>query len=307
MNAFAGRTAIVTGAGHGLGRAYARLLAAEGARVLVNNRLRPDDDSRGSADRVVAEITAAGGIAAADHGDAADPASGERMVEAALDLFGRLDILVCNAGVNEAVAFRKQDLADFRRVVEINLFGTVSVAQAAFRAMHAASYGRILLTTSTAGLFGDVGLPAYSASKAAVIGLMRVLALEGARSGILANAIAPYATTRMTETMTPAALHGSFDPDRVAPVAAWLVHERQRRSGEIFIAGAGALRIARVMESRIAVVGDSPDFIEAGVASLEQDARFRAAATAREEFAGFVAALGLGGPHADQDRGGEST
>lgn len=298
MSAFAGRAAIVTGAGHGLGRSYARFLAAQGASVLVNNRLRPGEGSAGSADRVVEEILAEGGIAAADHGDAADPSSGERMVAAALRHFGRLDILICNAGVNEAVAFRKQDLADFRRVVQINLFGTAAVAQAAFRVMHAAGFGRILVTTSTAGLLGDVGLPAYSASKAAVIGLMRVLALEGARRGILANAIAPYATTRMTKALTPPTLHGPFDPDRVAPVAAWLVHERQRRSGEVFIAGAGALRIARVMQSGIAVVDDDPESIESGVAAVERETRFRAAASATADFAEFAAALGLGVPDA---------
>jgi NAD(P)-dependent dehydrogenase (short-subunit alcohol dehydrogenase family) len=296
MSAFAGRAAIVTGAGHGLGRSYARFLAAQGASVLVNNRLRPGEGSAGSADRVVGEILAEGGIAAADHGDAADPSSGERMVAAALRYFGRLDILICNAGVNEAVTFRKQDMADFRRVFEINLFGTAAVAQAAFRVMHAAGFGRILVTTSTAGLLGDVGLPAYSASKAAVIGLMRVLALEGARRGILANAIAPYATTRMTKALTPPTLHGPFDPDRVAPVAAWLVHDRQRRSGEVFIVGAGALRIARVMQSGIAVVDDDPESIESGMAAVERETRFRAAASATADFAEFAAALGLGVP-----------
>lgn len=294
MSAFAGRAAIVTGAGHGLGRAYARLLAAQGAHVLVNNRLRPGEASDGSADRVVDEITAAGGVAAADHGDAADPASGERMVAAALRRFGRLDILICNAGVNEATTFRKQDLADFRRVVEINLFGTAAVAQAAFRVMHAAGFGRILLTTSTAGLFGDLGLPAYSASKAAVIGLMRALALEGARRGIIVNAIAPYATTRMTEALMPPSLHAAFDPDRVAPVAAWLVHERQRRTGQVFVVGGGGLRIAGVTQTRLAPVADDPERIEDAVAAVEGEARTLATVSATDDFAEFAAALGLG-------------
>lgn len=293
MAGFTGRVAIVTGAGKGLGRAYARFLAAHGAAVLVNNRRHPGEEDGGSADRVVAEIAAAGGTAAADHGDAADPDSGRAMVDAALARFGRLDILIANAGINEGIAFRRQRLDDFRRVMEVNFFGTLAVAHAAFRVMYEAGYGRILLTASTAGLYGGYGLPAYSASKAAVIGLMRVLSLEGARAGVLANAISPYATTQMTESLTPASLHAALDPGRVAPVAAWLVGENQRRSGQVFLAGAGALRVARMAESDTLVLPAADRDIEAQVAGLEAVTAYRPMASAQAEFADFVGSLGL--------------
>lgn len=293
MASFTGRAAIVTGAGKGLGRAHARFLAAHGAAVLVNGRRRSGGGQEGSVDRVVEEIRRAGGIADPDYGDAADPGTGARMVEAALAHFGRLDIVIANAGITEAVAFRRQSLDDFRRVMEINFFGALAVVHAAFRVMHSAGYGRILLTTSTAGLYGDAGLPAYSASKAALIGLMRVLSLEGARRGVLANAIAPYATTQMTEALMPAPLHAPLDPDRVAPVAAWLVSERQRRSGDIVICGGGALRVARMMESGSIQVVEDGATLEDQVEAVEAAGPFRPMASAQAEFADFLAALGL--------------
>ena len=293
MPDFAGRVAIVTGAGKGLGRAYARLLAASGASVLVNNRVHAGGECSGSADLVVEEIRRAGGIAAADYRDAADPDAGARMVEAALGQFGRLDILIANAGVNESVAFRKQRLDDFRRVMEINFFGTLSIAHAAYRVMYEAGYGRILLTTSTAGLYGGPGLPAYSASKAAVIGLMRVLSLEGARAGVLVNAIAPYATTQMTADLTPAAWQAPLDPARVAPVAAWLVSEGLRRSGEIIVTGGGALRLARMTESASVRLPEDDSSFEPLVASLEASSEFRPMLSAQAEFAEFASSLGL--------------
>ena len=293
MTDFTGRVAIVTGAGKGLGRAYAHFLAERGASLLINNRRHAGEQGGSSADRVVAEIVDAGGSAIADYGDATDVASGERMVAAALARFGRLDILIANAGVNESVAFRNQGLEDFRRVMEVNFFGTLAVAHAAFRAMYAAGYGRILLTTSTAGLYGGLRLPAYSASKAAVIGLMHVLSLEGARGGVLANAIAPYATTQMTKALTPAELHAPLDPEKVAPVAAWLVSEGLRRSGEVIVAGGGALRITRVMESDSALLAGEGTSVEESLASLDAAGKFRPMASAQAEFADFVAALGL--------------
>jgi len=293
MTDFTGRVAIVTGAGKGLGRAYAHFLAERGASLLINNRRHAGEQGGSSADRVVAEIVDAGGSAVADYGDATDVASGERMVAAALARFGRLDILIANAGVNESVTFRNQGLEDFRRVMEVNFFGTLAVAHAAFRAMYAAGYGRILLTTSTAGLYGGLRLPAYSASKAAVIGLMRVLSLEGARGGVLANAIAPYATTQMTKALTPAELHAPLDPEKVAPVAAWLVSEGLRRSGEVVVAGGGALRITRVMESDSARLAGDGTSVEESLASLDDAGKFRSMASAQAEFADFVAALGL--------------
>jgi NAD(P)-dependent dehydrogenase (short-subunit alcohol dehydrogenase family) len=293
MADFTGRVAIVTGAGRGLGRSYARTLAAAGASVLVNNRRHGGEEAEAAADRVVEEIQRAGGAAAADYSDAADPEAGTRMVEAAVRRFGRLDILIANAGVNESTAFRTQRLDDFRRVMEINFFGTLAVAQASFRLMYEAGYGRILLTTSTAGLYGGAGLPAYSASKAAVIGLMRVLSLEGARRGVLVNAIAPYAATQMTVGLTPAALHAPLDPERVSPIAAWLVSETLSRTGEIILAGGGALRLARMMESDSVLVPGGSSTIEPLVASLDASGRFRPMASAQSEFAEFVAALGL--------------
>src|SRR5512137_1270551 len=187
------RVAIVTGAGIGLGRAYARRLAADGLRVIVNNRRREvDATGRGSADHVVDEILAAGGEAVANYEDVCAEGAGPRMVDQALSTWGRLDVLVNNAGVDQHAAFHRIDLDAFRSIFDVNFFGTLGVTHAAWRHMRAAGHGRVLVSTSSAGLHGLHGLSAYAASKAALIGLARSLAQEGAARDLFCNTMAPY-------------------------------------------------------------------------------------------------------------------
>lgn len=243
------RVAIVTGAGTGLGRAYALELAARGVRVVVNNRRRElDDRGRGSADRVVEEIRAAGGEAVADYEDVCDDGAGERLVRHALDAFGRLDALVNNAGVDQHAPFHRIDLAAFRAIFEVNFFGTLQVTHAAWGPMRAAGHGRILVSTSSAGLHGLHGLSAYAASKAALIGLARTLAAEGASRDVFCNAIAPYAATRMTAAHLGAVETARMSPAQVAPLVADLVDAGCRINGQVIVAGMGAARRATTVE-----------------------------------------------------------
>jgi len=242
----AGRTAIISGAGKGLGRAYALELAARGARIVVNNRSHPTDTVR-SADGVVDEIQARGGQAVADDTPVEDATCGQRLLERALDSFGRLDIVIANAGVSEAAAFHKQEIGDFRRVVDINLMGTVRLLHATFSHLYQQRRGAIVVSSSAAGLYGEHGLPAYSASKAAVIGLCQALALEGAAHGVRVNTIAPFATTAMTEASLPEALRNKLSPAAVAPVVAWLSGDHCPLNGEVLVAGGGRLARARTL------------------------------------------------------------
>ncbi|MGH8286792.1 MAG: SDR family NAD(P)-dependent oxidoreductase [Steroidobacteraceae bacterium] len=253
MSRFDTRVAIVTGAGRGLGRAYAEYLASRGARVVVNNRRRVvDDEGFATAEQVVRAIRTAGGEAVASFDDVAEPESGERMVALALDTWGRLDILVNNAGVDQHRAFHNLSVAEFRRIFDINFYGSVYVAHAAFAHMRQAGYGRIVMSTSSAGLHGMHGLSAYAASKAALIGLTKTLALEGKARGVLVNAVAPYATTQMTESHGDAELLREMRPELVAPLVAYLVSERSRLNGEVIVGGKGWFRRAASVEGRIA-------------------------------------------------------
>ena len=245
---FDGRAAIVTGAGKGLGRAYALLLAARGAAVVVNNRKREPAGTKGSADLVVDEIKAAGGKAVANYDSVESRESGARMVQAALDAFGRLDILVNNAGIDQHAALHNISLEDFERVFAVNFFGSLYVTKAALPLMREKNHGRIVFSTSSAGLYGLHGLTAYSASKGAIIAFMRALAQEVGRRGIRANAIAPYALTPMTERqgVDTSQLHG---PELVAPLVAWLASEQCSANGETFIAGSGHFGRAWAVEN----------------------------------------------------------
>ena len=250
----AGRAIIITGAGKGLGRAYALHLGRGGAAIVVNNRWRNRAEPS-SADAVVAEIVGAGGCAVASHHAVEDPASGEAMVALAQDHFGRLDGVIANAGVPESATFGRQSLDDFRAVFDTNFFGTLHIVHASWKAMLAQKYGRVVVSTSSAGLHGNHGMPAYSASKAALIGLMRALALEGARSNVRANALAPYAATPMTSAYLADDVVRRMPPESVAPLAAWLVSEACDVSGEVLVAGAGSLRRARMLEGRVIPAG----------------------------------------------------
>jgi NAD(P)-dependent dehydrogenase (short-subunit alcohol dehydrogenase family) len=247
---FKDRVVIVTGAGNGLGRAYALHFARLGARVVVNNRRRVvGEDGLSPADRVVADIRAAGGEAAANYESVEDPASGMRMVQQALDTWGRLDALVANAGVSQGMTFHKIALDEYRRIFDINFYGTVHVAHAAYAVMRNAGYGRIVLTSSSGGLYGVHGLSAYGAAKAAVLGLARTLAHEGRARNVLTNVIAPYAVSQMTEALASDRYKEIMRPERVAPIVAYLASEQARLNGEVLIGGGGRFRRAAVLES----------------------------------------------------------
>ena len=249
--ALQGRCAIVTGAGKGLGRAYALHLAAQGAAVLVNNRRHAGEaDPQTSAQQTVQAIEAAGGLAQASWCDVSDPGSGEQMVDQALACFGRIDMLVANAGCDAACSFAKQSMADFRAIFDVGFFGSLYLTHAAWPHLMQQSYGRVVLTTSSAGLYGNHGQSAYAASKAAVIGLMRSLALEGQRHNVLVNAIAPYAYSQMTAPYLAAELAPVFDVSRVAPLVSWLCQPDCQLNGELLVSGAGITRRAGVGESQ---------------------------------------------------------
>lgn len=281
MNPDNRRVAIVTGAGKGLGRAYAEYLAGQGIRVLANNRSHPTDaPGETSAERVVKAIHSAGGEAIANLDGVDDPRSGQRMVEQALATWGRLDILIANAGVELGEAFHKMTLESLRRVMEINFFGTLHAVHAAYPVMREARYGRIVATISTAGLHGNHGMTAYSSSKAALIGLMRSLALEGASRNVHVNAISPFAATPMTGRFFNEALTQKLGTARVAPVVAWLVSEECALNGEILVAGGGVLRRAAMLEARGATLADG-----AGPADVGEAWQSSADMTGAVEFA----------------------
>jgi NAD(P)-dependent dehydrogenase (short-subunit alcohol dehydrogenase family) len=249
MIRFDDRVAIVTGAGKGLGRAYAMLLAARGARVLVNNRRRSQGEPS-SADEVVQAIRQAGGQAIANYDSVEDPTAGERIVQQALDAWGRIDVLVNNAGVDQRSTFHKLSVEQFRQIFDINFYGSLYVTHAAYARMRAAGYGRIVVSTSVAGLYGLHGLTAYSASKAALVGFMRTLAAEGKSHNVLTNAIAPYAATPMTARQgnMPEEFMQTMSPEFVAPMVTLLVSEQTNLNGQVIIAGRGAFRRAANVE-----------------------------------------------------------
>lgn len=283
---------IVTGAGKGLGRAYALLLAQRGARVIVNNRVHIGESSH-SADRVVAEIHAAGGEALAHYGDAEDPASGTSLVAAALHHYGQLDAVIANAGISEGKSFHKQTLPEFGQVIDVNLMGTANVLHPAFRYFYRMGAGAIVVSTSVAGLYGQHGLPAYSASKAALVGLMHALAHEGASHGVRVNALAPFAETQMTQEHLTEELRGTLAPEHVAPVVAWLIDRVCPLNGEIVICGAGRLALARYLTTGGIAhplgAGSSPEAMSQWWQQREQTPSERHHASAQALFRDFVA------------------
>lgn len=245
---FDGNVVLVTGAGNGLGRTYALEFARRGASVVVNDLGGAVDGSgqtSGPARAVADEIVAAGGQAVADTHSVADPAGAEAMVQAAVDAFGRIDVVVNNAGILRDEALHKLTDAAWAAVTGVHLTGTMLVTRAAVRHMREQGYGRVVNTTSPAGLFGNFGQASYGAAKMGIIGLTRVLAVEGASKGIKANVIAPGARTRMTEAvMGPLEQSLDLRPDLVAPVVLYLAHRRCELSGEVISAAFG--RVSRV-------------------------------------------------------------
>ncbi|WP_425988003.1 SDR family NAD(P)-dependent oxidoreductase [Brevundimonas sp. TWP2-3-2] len=254
------RVIIVTGAGRGLGLAYALDLAARGASVVVNTRPRAQGQPA-SADAVAARIRAEGGKAVACALAVEQDGAGDRLLAAALDGFGRIDGLINNAGVPEAMSLHKQSIEQVRGVFDINFFGTLTATLPIYRHMREQGSGRIVMTTSAAGLHGVHGMAAYSASKAAVIGLMRVIALEGGPKGVHANAVAPYALTAMTEKYVDEATGAAMPTELVAPVVSWLVSAGCQLNGETLVAGAGKVRPAWRIEGPGLDFGRDPDML----------------------------------------------
>ncbi|MBL8382978.1 MAG: SDR family NAD(P)-dependent oxidoreductase [Burkholderiales bacterium] len=245
-----GRVAIVTGAGKGLGRAYALELARRGACLVINNRRHAGEtDGDTSAQRTVEAIRAAGGYAVPNWDDVRDPASGTRMVARALAEFGRVDIAIANAGIAQAQAFHKLALEDFRSAFDTSFFGNLHLAHAAWPRLREQGGGCLILTASTAGLFGNHGMTAYASAKAAVIGLMRALAVEGPAHGVRVNVVAPYAYSQMTAPYMDEAARARFDPALVAPLVADLARDDCRLNGEVLVCGGGILRRAQTTES----------------------------------------------------------
>jgi NAD(P)-dependent dehydrogenase (short-subunit alcohol dehydrogenase family) len=251
---FDGRVAVVTGAGRGVGRAHALLLASRGAAVVVNDVgfERIDGGARGSgpADEVVGEISASGGRAAANHEDIATAAGARRLVEQALDSFGRLDVAINNAGTNGPRPFGEMTEEEFDFMIRNHLSSSFHVAQAAWPRMAAAGYGRLVLTTSGAAFFGIPGMAHYCAAKGAVYGLMRSLALE-APAGVQVNGFWPSAATRMVgEGELRERMERSMPPRLAAPVAVWLAHETCPLNGEVLHGGSGRASRVFVAETK---------------------------------------------------------
>jgi NAD(P)-dependent dehydrogenase (short-subunit alcohol dehydrogenase family) len=245
---FHGRVAIVTGAGGGLGREHALALAQRGARVVVNDlggTVEGSGGSAGAAQKVVEEITALGGEAMADSASVTDATAVQAMVDRTVSTWGRVDILVNNAGILRDKTFAKMSLEDFRQVLEVHLMGAVHCTKAVWPIMQAQKYGRILMTTSSSGLFGNFGQSNYGAAKMALVGLMQVLSIEGAKADIRVNCLAPTAATRMTEGLMPAEVFEALKPGAITPAMLVLVSE-QAPNRTILCAGAGTFEAAHV-------------------------------------------------------------
>ncbi|MDH0493075.1 SDR family NAD(P)-dependent oxidoreductase [Comamonas aquatica] len=245
---FEGQVAIVTGAGGGLGREHALALARRGAKVLVNDLGGAVDGSGGSvsaAQAVVDEIKAMGGEAMANGASVTDWVAVQAMVQQAVDAWGRVDILVNNAGILRDKSFAKMDMDDFRLVVEVHLMGAAHCCKAVWPHMQAQNYGRIVMTTSSSGLYGNFGQSNYGAAKMAQVGLMQTLAIEGAKYGIHVNALAPTAATRMTEGLMSAEVLAALQPEAVVPAMLVLAHA-SAPTRTILCAGAGSFEAAHI-------------------------------------------------------------
>ena len=269
---FKGRVAIVTGAGGGLGRQHALALAKRGAKVLVNDLGGAVDGSGGSvsaAQAVVDEIRAAGGEALANGASVTDFEAVQAMVQQAIDTWGRVDILVNNAGILLDKSFAKMEIDDFRQVVDVHLMGAVHTCKAVWPHMVAQKYGRILMTTSSSGLYGNFGQANYGAAKLALVGLMQTLSIEGAKSDIRVNSLAPTAATRMTEGLLPPDVLQALRPEAVVPAMLVAVSE-QAPSRMIFCAGAGTYEAAHITLTQGAHLGLTPDTPERLLAALAQ-------------------------------------
>ncbi len=248
---FDDQVALVTGAGGGLGRCHALELAARGAKVIVND-LGGSVDGSGSgsaAQDVVAEIEAAGGVALADTTNITDEAGVNAMVQTVMDKWGRIDVLINNAGILRDKTFSKMETDNFNMVMDVHLMGTYNCTRAVWPIMREQNYGRILVTTSASGIYGNFGQSNYGAAKSSIVGLMNTLKLEGMKNDVKINALAPVAATRMTEGLIPKDALALLKPEFVTPGVLFMV-SKEAPTGEILCAGAGVFARARMVESQ---------------------------------------------------------
>tara|TARA_B100001057_G_scaffold48203_1_gene42978 strand:- start:12 stop:923 length:912 start_codon:yes stop_codon:yes gene_type:complete len=257
---YTGKVVIVTGAGGGLGRCHALEFARRGAKVVVNDLGGSVDGSGGSseaADKVVEEIKAAGGEAMSNGSSVTDDAGVSNMVSQTMDAYGRIDVLVNNAGVLRDKSFAKMEIADFDFVVDVHLFGTMKPTKAVWPIMKEQGYGRILVTSSSSGLYGNFGQSNYGAAKLGVVGFINTLKLEGQKDNIHVNALAPVAWTRMTSNLMPPEMEDALAPEQVTPAVVFMCSE-QAPTGKIICAGAGAYATAQIVETRGLYLGTAP-------------------------------------------------
>ena len=279
------QVAIVTGAGKGLGKTYALHLATQGVKVLVNNRRHTgESDVETSAMKTVEEIRSNGGIAVANWDDVCDPLSGCRMVEQAQADLGDIDIVIANAGIDHPQSFSKMSIEAFQQIFTTSFYGNLHLIHACWPNLMKRQYGRVLLTSSGAGLYGNHGQAAYSAAKAAVIGLAKSLAIEGRNHGIAVNIIAPYAHSQMTAPYMEESISTLFRSEKVAPVLEWLVSSDCTISGQILETGGGGLRLARTGETRAANFGES---VAGTIQQLQQESP-RSFSSANDSFAALI-------------------
>jgi NAD(P)-dependent dehydrogenase (short-subunit alcohol dehydrogenase family) len=269
---FKGRVAIVTGAGGGLGKQHALALAARGAKVVVNDLggdVHGVGGSVSAAQAVVDEIRAAGGEAIVNGASVTDFEAVQAMVQQTMDTWGRVDILVNNAGILRDKSFAKMDLADFRLVVDVHLMGAVHCSKAVWPIMQAQNYGRIVMTTSSSGLYGNFGQANYGAAKMALAGLMQTLSIEGEKHGIRVNCLAPTAATRMTEGLMPEAVLKALEPQAVVPAMLVMASE-DSPNRTIICAGAGSFEVAHITLTQGVHLGLTPDTPERLAAAMAQ-------------------------------------
>ncbi len=266
---FDDRVAIVTGAGQGLGRCYARDLAARGAKVVVNDlggSLDGASSDASLAEEVAAEIRAGGGEALASTHSVSDRAGAADIVRTALDAWGRVDVLINNAGILRDKMFTRMNLDDFEAVLGVHLLGTVYVTRAAFPAMRKQRYGRIVMTTSAAGLFGNLGQANYAAAKLGIVGLMNALKIEGRKTNVRVNAVAPVADTRMGSRVYPDFFKRMIRPELVSAAVTYLASEECATSGDILITAAGHFAKVQLVEGAGVTFGPEAEVTPESVA-----------------------------------------
>ncbi|MFC0283741.1 SDR family oxidoreductase [Camelimonas abortus] len=291
---FDNRVAIVTGAGNGLGRSHALALAARGAKVVVNDFGGARDGTGGSSEaalKVVEEIVAAGGEAIANGADVSSREQVDAMVASAMEKWGRVDILINNAGILRDKTFAKMSLDDFWKVVDVHLMGSVNCTKAVWEIMREQNYGRILFTASASGIYGNFGQANYGAAKAAMIGLMNVLHLEGASKNIRVNTLAPAAATRMTEELMPPQMLEMMKPEMISPGVLYLVSD-DAPSKVIMEAAAGVYAQTRIYQTRGAYLkpaDNTPEGVAASWAKITSPEGQREVSGAGEQSANFLA------------------